>query len=144
MKTGAARLQEIGPQRMEFPQINRSMTGRPYRYGYSLGVGMVGTGTNRHETIDSILKHDVLSGEVQSFKVSEGVVPGEPFFVPSTDAGNEDDGYVLSYVYSAQSHTSSLWIMDAHNLQNVIAKIELGVRVPQGFHGLWLPMEQLA
>lgn len=68
--------------------------------------------------------------------MNEGVVPGEPFFVPSLDAGNEDDGYVLSYVYSAQSHSSNLWIMDAHALQNVIAKVELGARIPQGFHGL--------
>lgn len=62
MKTGTASLQEISPQRMEFPQINRSLTGRSYRYDYSLGVGVVGTDSNRHETINSILKHDILSG----------------------------------------------------------------------------------
>ena len=143
MKSGAANMQEIGPQRMEFPQINRNLSGRSYRYGYSLGVIVAGSGSNRHETIGSILKHDLLSGDVQTFDLGDGAIPGEPFFVPSIDGGNEDDGYVLSYVYSPQSHSTSLWIMDAHNLSNVLAKVNLAARVPQGFHGLWLPMEAL-
>ena len=75
--------------------------------------------------------------------MGDGAIPGEPFFVPSVNDGNEDDGYVLSYVYSPQSHSTSLWIMDAHNLSKVLAKVNLAARVPQGFHGLWLPMEQL-
>ena len=62
---------------------------------------------------------------------------------PSASGGNEDDGYVLSYVYSPQTHATSLWIMDAHDITHVLAKVELAARVPQGFHGLWLPMEQL-
>ena len=143
MKSGAANMQQISPQRMEFPQINRNLSGRTYRYGYSLGVIVAGAGSNRHETIGSILKHDLLSGDVQVFEVGDGAIPGEPFFVPSVNDGNEDDGYVLSYVYSPQSHSTSLWIMDAHNLSNVLAKVNLAARVPQGFHGLWLPMEQL-
>jgi carotenoid cleavage dioxygenase len=143
MKSGAANMQQISPQRMEFPQINRNLSGRSYRYGYSLGVIVAGAGSNRHETIGSILKHDLLSGDVQTFEVGDGAIPGEPFFVPSVNDGNEDDGYVLSYVYSPQSHSTSLWIMDAHNLSKVLAKVNLAARVPQGFHGLWLPMEQL-
>lgn len=143
MKSGSVSLQEIGPQRMEFPQINRSLWGRDYRYGYSLGVVVVGAGSNRHESIGSILKHDMLTGDVQTFDIGEGAIPGEPFFVPSTSPGNEDDGYVLSYVYSPQTHNTSLWIMDAHDISRVLAKVQLNARVPQGFHGLWLPMEQL-
>ena len=143
MQSGAAGLQEIGPQRMEFPQINRNLVGRSYRYGYSLGVTVVGTGDNRHESIGSVIKHDMLSGECQVFEMGHGAIPGEPFFVPSDGGGNEDDGYVLSYVYSPQTHSTSLWIMDAHNIANVLAKVDLAARVPQGFHGLWLPMAQL-
>jgi carotenoid cleavage dioxygenase-like enzyme len=144
MNSGAANLQEIGPQRMEFPQINRNQMGRNYRYGYSLGVIVVGTGSESHESIGSILKHDLVTGDVQVFDVGDGAIPGEPFFVPSINGGNEDDGYVLSYVYSPDTDDTSLWVMDAHNLSNVLAKVQLSARVPQGFHGLWLPMEQLA
>jgi carotenoid cleavage dioxygenase-like enzyme len=136
-------LQQIGPQRMEFPQINRNVTGRNYRFGYSLGVVVVGTGANRHESIGSILKHDLETGDLQTFDVGKGFIPGEPMFVPAAKGGNEDDGYVLSYVYSPQTHSTSLWIMDAHNISTVLAKVDLGARVPQGFHGLWLPMEDL-
>ena len=143
MQSGASSLQEIAPQRMEFPQINRTLTGRNYRYGYSLDVAVVGTGDNRHESIGSVIKHDMLSGESQVYEIGNGAIPGEPFFVPSTGGGNEDDGYVLSYVYSSQTHSTSLWIMDAHDITSVLAKVDLRARVPQGFHGLWLPMEQL-
>jgi carotenoid cleavage dioxygenase-like enzyme len=143
MKSGAASLQEIAPQRMEFPQINRQLTGRNYRYGYSLGVIVVGTGGNRHESIGSILKQDLHTGDVQVFELGDGSIPGEPFFVPSTSGGNEDDGYVLNYVYDPQTHATKLWIMDAHNISTVLAKVQLSARVPQGFHGLWLPMEDL-
>ena len=85
-----------------------------------------------------------MTGDVQVFDVGDGAIPGEPFFVPSINGGNEDDGYVLSYVYSPDTDDTSLWVMDAHNLSNVLAKVQLSARVPQGFHGLWLPMEQLA
>jgi carotenoid cleavage dioxygenase-like enzyme len=143
MKTGHSSLQEIGPQRMEFPQVNRELTGRNYRYGYSLGVVIVGTGANKYESIGSVIKHDMLSGDVQVFEVGGGEIPGEPFFVPTRQASNEDDGYVLSYVYSPDTHSTSLWIMDGHNISNVLAKVQLAARVPQGFHGLWLPMEEM-
>ena len=62
---------------------------------------------------------------------------------PAREAINEDDGYVLSYVYSPDTHSTSLWIMDGHNISNVLAKVQLAARVPQGFHGLWLPMEEM-
>jgi carotenoid cleavage dioxygenase-like enzyme len=143
MKTGSAGLHQVGPQRMEFPQINRNLAGRYYRYGYSLGVVVIDDGSNKYEAIGSILKHDMVSGDVQSFDVGNGAVPGEPFFVPSIGGGNEDDGYVLSYVYVPQTHATELWIMDGHNIRKVLAKVELNARVPQGFHGLWVPMEQL-
>ncbi len=143
MTSGHASLQQIAPDRMEFPQINRSLTGRNYRYGYSLGVIVAGSGSNRHESVSHILKHDMRTGEVQTLSPGNGAVPGEPFFVPSASPGNEDDGYLLSYVYHPQEHSSSLWIIDATNIGNVLAKVKLGARVPQGFHGLWLPMEDI-
>ena len=143
INSGRSSMEQVASNRMEFPQINRNFSGRNYRYGYSLGVIVVGSGDNRHETIGSILKHDLLSGDVQTFDVGDGAIPGEPFFVPASGGGNEDDGYLLSYVYSPHNHATSLWIMDAHNISQVLAKVELAARVPQGFHGLWLPMEQL-
>jgi carotenoid cleavage dioxygenase-like enzyme len=143
MQTGRSSLQEISAQRMEFPQVNRQRTGRDYRYGYSLGVVVVGTGINKHESIGSIIKHDTVSGDVQVFEMGDGALPGEPFFVPSSQGSNEDDGYVLSYVYSPDTHNTNLWIMDGHNISTVLAKVQLQARVPQGFHGLWVPMEQM-
>ena len=143
MKSGRSGLQEIHSNRMEFPQINRTLTGRKHRYGYSLGIIVVGTGASKHESVGSVIKHDVVSGDIQVFELGDGQIPGEPFFVPASNAGNEDDGYVLSYVYNPDTHSTRLWILDANNISNVLAKVDLAARVPQGFHGLWLPMEDI-
>jgi carotenoid cleavage dioxygenase len=72
------------------------------------------------------------------------VAPAEPFFVAAHNATSEDDGYVLSYVYEPSTHTSDLWIIDATDfMAGPIAKVKLPVRVPIGFHGVWVPQEQL-
>jgi len=45
----------------------------------------------------------------------------------------------MTYVYDADSDASSLVIMDAATMDNTpVATIELP-RVPNGFHGSWIP-----
>lgn len=122
---------------MEFPQINRKLTGRPNRYGYSLVVGTVGEGDNKRESINGVMKYDLQTGDSQKLGTGERYLPAEPFFVAAANATNEDDGYVLCYVYDAHNNNTSLWVLDGHDITNVLAKVELRARVPQGFHGLW-------
>jgi hypothetical protein len=63
----------------------------------------------------------------------------------SYNTTSEDDGYVLSYVYEPATHTSDLWIIDASDfMAGPVAKVKLPVRVPIGFHGVWVPQEQIA
>jgi carotenoid cleavage dioxygenase len=45
----------------------------------------------------------------------------------------------MTYLYDAHSDTSSFVIMDASTMDNTpVASIELP-RVPNGFHGSWIP-----
>jgi carotenoid cleavage dioxygenase len=144
MKSGRASLQEIHTRQMEFPQINRTLIGRKNRYGYSLGAGAAYGTAKKPKSISSILKFDLLSGDIQTFEFNDGQAPSEPFFVPAVGGSNEDDGYVLSYVYNPQTNSTRLFILDGHNITNVLAKVDLAARVPQGFHGLWLSREELS
>ena len=128
---------------MEFPQINRQLWGREYRYGYSLTSG-VEDGHVAYDGATGIIKFDMQSGEGEHMKLPKGVAPSEPLFVAAEGASSEDEGYVLSFIYEPSTHTSDLWIMDATALaRGPIAKVKLPVRVPIGFHGVWVPQDML-
>jgi carotenoid cleavage dioxygenase len=61
-------------------------------------------------------------------------------FVPREGATDEDDGWVLSYVYDNATDRSDVVILDAQDFGGgPVATIELPVRVPFGFHGNWVP-----
>ena len=60
-------------------------------------------------------------------------------FVPSKNNGNEDDGYLMTYVYDAKEDASRFMVMDAASMDSSpIASVELP-RIPNGFHGSWIP-----
>jgi len=139
MTTGMATVTRISEQPMEFPQINRQRWGRNYRYGYTLSIGMK-DGHVDYEAATGFIKFDMQTGNSQRYDFPGGASPGEPFFVSTTDATGEDHGYVLAYVYEAATRSSDLWIMDADNFAaGAIARVKLPVRVPVGFHGVWVP-----
>lgn len=142
MKTGKASEQRIHDQPMEFPQMRREQWTRPYTYGYSLITDEnTSYGEMVSEAAGGFRKYNVQTGEVQNHHLPKEYGPNEAIFVPAKEgSGAEDEGYLMSFVYSKNTHTSALWILDASNVAaKPIAKVELPVRVPQGFHGLWVP-----
>ena len=143
MESGTSTVIRINEQAMEFPQINRQHWGRNYRYGYSLTIGME-EGHVAYDQAPGLIKFDMQTGTSQRHDFAQGVFPAEPFFVPATNATEEDHGYILSYVYEPSTNTSDLWIMDAANISTgPIAKVKLPVRVPFGFHGVWVPEDMM-
>jgi len=57
------------------------------------------------------------------------------FFVPSVDAVEEDDGFLVTYLMAG--NTSYFVIVDAKKMEEV-KRIEIPTRIPSGFHGKWL------
>ena len=54
----------------------------------------------------------------------------------------EDDRYLMTYVFDAESHTSECAIFDASTMSSdPVAAVKLP-RVPLGFHGNWVPSTQ--
>lgn len=67
---------------------------------------------------------------------------GECVFVPRKGSTEEDDGYVMTFVYHKSENKSRLHIYSAKTLES-LCQIQIPTRVPFGFHGLWLTNEQV-
>ena len=90
-------------------------------------------------TSGAILKYDRQTGVRSEVDLGRGRMPGEPVFVPADNGRNEDDGYLMTFVYDATSNTSEFVVMDAATMSDTpIATVHLP-RVPHGFHGSWIP-----
>jgi carotenoid cleavage dioxygenase len=86
----------------------------------------------------AILKYDRTTGERSQVDVGRGRLPGESVFVPRAGGVAEDDGYLMTYVYDAESNESDFAIFDASSMSSEpVATVRLP-RVPFGFHGNWV------
>lgn len=131
--TGAAKEETVNDRPQEFPRINESLIGQSYRYGYSAGVG---TGFAQ----DTLMKTDLTTFAVQARTDQPRYGYGEPVFVARDGAVAEDDGWVMALRHDTQNDTSDLAIFDARAItDDPVAVVHLPVRVPNGFHGNWVP-----
>ncbi|TVS16729.1 MAG: carotenoid oxygenase [Gammaproteobacteria bacterium] len=122
----------IDERAQEFPRCHPGRNGKPYRYGYSVAV--------EADTFPAINKIDVHTGVVTRVDIGPGRHAGEPYFVPRAGAEDEDDGYLLNYVYDQSRDASELMVLDARTpAEGPIARVLLPARVPYGFHGSWVP-----
>ncbi|HIG44596.1 MAG: carotenoid oxygenase family protein [bacterium] len=129
--------ERIDERGQEFPRCHPDLNSREYRYGYSLAV--------KDKSFPSIYKHDMKTGESSSFEFGPGRHGAEPIFIPKQSAQSEDDGYLMTYVFDEQKNASELIIVDALDLNRpALAQVHLPVRVPYGFHGSWIPDDDVS
>jgi carotenoid cleavage dioxygenase-like enzyme len=83
--------------------------------------------------IDNLVKVDLEHNTTSSW-YEEGCYPGEPAFVATPEAADEDDGVILSVVLDAKKVASFLLILDAASFREV-ARVEVAHHIPFGFHG---------
>jgi carotenoid cleavage dioxygenase len=118
----------------EFPRFDERRQGKPYRYGYAVGVG-------RDFAIGGVIRHDFLTG-TSVVRREPHHEWGEVVFIPRTEGAAEDDGWLMGYRYDRETSRSALVILDASDVEgDVVAEIHLPRRVPNGFHGNWLPAD---
>jgi carotenoid cleavage dioxygenase len=113
----------------EFPRIDERLTGHPHRYGYTVNAG---------SDENYVIKHDFAKGESTVRTLEAGRQTNEFSFVPDRPDAAEDEGTLIGYVYNPETGRSDLVLLDAGTLEDV-ATIHLPARVPQGFHGNWIP-----
>ena len=132
-KGGPVKETRLDDRPQEFPRHDERLVGKPYRYGYcgtAVGEGLFG----------GLLKHDLQTGETLHRDEGPERFFQEPVFVPSSYDADEDDGWLMSYVHDAGRGAAEVLILHAQDfLGDPVARIELPVRVPFGFHGNWCP-----
>ncbi|MFE6921011.1 carotenoid oxygenase family protein [Nocardia sp. NPDC057663] len=132
--SGKVRETRLDDRSQEFPRIDDRLVGREHRYGYtmeSLGGG---------SPAGALIKHDLRRDTSLVKSLGTDRQASEFVFVPRGPDAAEDDGVLLGYSYDRQTDRSDLLILDAQTLDTVAA-VHLPSRVPNGFHGNWMPDE---
>ena len=137
--TGTVTEEQIDDRPAEFPRVADNVIGHKHRYGYLMAQPTPEGYRNPAAAEGALLKYDRESGTRTSIELGRGKSPGEAVFAPAADSKNEDDGYLMTYVFDAETERSDFVIFDAATMSNEpIASVHLP-RVPSGFHGSWIP-----
>ncbi|KAF4339933.1 lignostilbene alphabeta-dioxygenase I [Fusarium beomiforme] len=165
----------------EFPSVrlDREMQDARYIYGCSTSTSCFGVALGRADKVDLLVKMDAktliergkkmnttpitgcvdrrsvneILNPIQIFRLPPSHYAQEPRFVPRSSSTEEDDGFLLFYVFDesqilpsgdcSPSSISELWILDAKNMRDVVAKVKLPQRVPYGLHGTWFSSQDI-
>lgn len=120
---------------LEAGMVNKNKLGRRTRFAY-LAIA------EPWPKVSGFAKVDLSTGEVKKYLYGDEKYGGEPLFLPNPE-GEEDDGYILTFVHDEKNCKSELQIVNAANLQPE-ASVKLPSRVPYGFHGTFIGANELA
>jgi 8'-apo-carotenoid 13,14-cleaving dioxygenase len=130
----------IDAEAQEFPRPDERLTGKPYRYAYTVALPQPGTPGFLGDT--RLFKHDLETGTRQVHDFGKGRMPGEFVFVPAHANSGEDEGWLVGYVLNTSENSTDLVILDARNFSGQAkAVITIPQRIPPGFHGNFIPMD---
>lgn len=103
--------------------------------------------------LEEIMQDDDPDDAIKLFRMPEGWYTQEARFVSRSNGKCEDDGWLLTYVFDEsqldkneecrEDAISELWIIDAANMKDVVAKVRLPQRVPYGLHGAWYSEQEI-
>ncbi len=133
--SGRVLREQLSANSCEFPRHHPDREGRPHRYSYYNTRRRLGT------MFDAITKLDLSDSTETNWAAEQsGNSFCEPVFAPRPGGVDEDDGWLLSVEYQADTHTSRLVILDARDpSRGPVATAALTHHVPQGFHGNFVP-----
>jgi carotenoid cleavage dioxygenase len=128
--------QSLDDRPIEFPRCDERRIGLAHRYGYAVHTSK----DPESNSGSALVKYDLRNEKSFAHEFGPGRMAAEPLFVPSSSDADEDEGWVMAYVYDASRDTSDLVILDAADFTGKpVATITLPQRVPFGFHGSWIP-----
>jgi carotenoid cleavage dioxygenase len=131
---GASRATEafLDDRSVEFPRIDDRRCGLPHDTIYAvLTEGDLAGGA-----FHALIQYDLRAGTsvVRDFG---GGVPSEFSVAPDPQDGR---AYAVGFVFDPARDASDLFILDASDISRPpVARVKLPRRVPQGFHGSWMP-----
>ena len=123
----------------DFPRVNENFLGRQTQYGYAGRMAQ-----SSMPLFDGVIKYDLKSNNSQIHEFETECYGGEAVFVPHPDGKDEDEGWLITFVYNSKEETSELVVIDAQNVTSEpVARVLIPQRVPYGFHGAWIDEAQL-
>ena len=138
MRTGQVKEGPLSDTITEFGMINNNIAGKPYTYAYSAipNEGMF--------LFEGVIKHNVQTGHMESYRLPEGTFCSETVFAPRTgsnagiNGAAEDNGYLVTFTMDVVNDQSHCMVFDAQNVANgPVASIELPERICSGTHSYW-------
>jgi carotenoid cleavage dioxygenase len=133
MKTGAVREERLDDVPTEFPRMHDGRIGQRSRFTYNAKLA-----PSPLVLFEGIVKYDLETGASATHSFGPGRFGSEAVFAPRPGAKDEDDGWLLSLVASAEG-PSELEVWDARDMAAPpLARVRLPQRVPIGFHACWV------
>ena len=122
----------INPRCCEFPTLNPTSMGQPYRSLY-LGVAQSQT---KNTPLQVIQKMDLQTQTTEEWFAGTNRFIGEPLFIPKPGSRQEDGGWVMTLTYNGNDNRSELVILDGEDLgKGAVATLKLKHHIPYGLHG---------
>ncbi|GAQ83160.1 hypothetical protein KFL_001380020 [Klebsormidium nitens] len=150
LKTGGVTEKMLTPLDFsaDMPRINDNYAGFRNRFGYGLVTDTDATvreGMPLHTSIVKYYLPDEKNAQVPIKMEFHNFGPdrfgSEPSFVPRDGATEEDDGWLVCFVYDRNTDTSELLIVDAQRFSEPpVARLAIPQRVPFGLHGSFVPL----
>ena len=139
LELGSVKEEQIDDAPCDFPRIDDRRIGFKNDYGYftTLETDVESLTIGRH-----LLKYDLVNDKRLTHDLGENVTGGEALFVPRTANSSEDDGWVISLAYEAETDRSKLLVINSQDFESApVAEIYAPQRVPNGAHGSWVSKE---
>ncbi|MBH8562131.1 carotenoid oxygenase family protein [Nostoc sp. CENA67] len=139
LKTGAVIEEPLDDIPSEFPRVNDQQLGYKTRYGYTCRMA-----SHLVPLFNGLIKYDFDHGSSQTHEFGQERYGSEAVFVPRPGATDEDEGWLLTFVFDELTKTSELIVLDAQDIiAEPVARILIPQRVPYGFHGTWIDQKNL-
>ena len=143
--TGSSTQQIIDDRTVEFPRGDDRRFGRPQRYGYAASFPSAGDVITAAPDHAPLVRFDLERGTSEVIDFGPFAAAQE-FVMVGTGDGVDDDGdesWMMGLVSDRREGTTDLVVLSAADpTAGPVARVHLPARVPDGFHGNWLPDAQ--
>jgi carotenoid cleavage dioxygenase-like enzyme len=132
--TGTSSIDVIDDRPQEFPRGDERRTGEALRFATTVGGAHAGAGRQ------PLLRHDLVAGTTVEIDFGPTSAAQEFVHVPRAGSEAEDDAWLMGFVSDRAEDTTDLVVLAADDpTSGPVARVHLPRRVPDGFHGNWLP-----
>ena len=143
LKTGATRERALSDLvNTEFPVINAARQGTRTHHAWSLLMGP--SRQPEEPRFAGLVQFNAATGAMQTWSEGPENWYSEAPFAPRDGATEENDGYLVGFVWNAADARSECQVFDAREIgRGPLARIITPQRVPHGFHAAWVGAEAL-